>query len=284
MVVGGGRRRGRERLKRRSQRLLLGPSCGRSSTPCLKATLAAPLSVRPAHGTLALEGHARFLSHDLPEGRHPASRGEHIAANYLISGLRALGLDPLPSAAYRLPVPLTAADVDMDRVRLHLSGDGGDRTVRPPAFYHPGGGRVAFRDFAGPLLFAGAASGALDALDGRDLTGAVVVITPPWSGLTEVEEELIRRGAAGSIPLVPDGTFYERLRIVRGPTRYFLPDDVEDPANQSQLPRVTGGPELIAALGLRTRRRRTTRSRLRVPWGSRPRWSCPTRPRSAAGR
>jgi hypothetical protein len=200
--------------------------------------------------TLALESHAWFLSHDLLEGRHPASRGERVAANYLISRLRALGLGPLPSADYRLPVPLTAVDVDLDRAHLRLSGHGGSRAVRPPDFYHRGGGRVAFRDFEGPLLFAGAASGALDALEGRDLTGAVVVLTPPWSGLTEVEPELIRRGAAGAIQLIPDGTFYGRLRIVRGPTRYFLPDEVEDPANQSRLPSVIGGPELIAALGL----------------------------------
>jgi hypothetical protein len=125
------------------------------------------------------------------------------------------------------------------------------RTLRPPAFYHPGGSRAAFRDFAGELLFAGAVPGALTALAGyADLSGRVVVLTPPWSGVDSVQKELIGRGAAGTVNLIPNGQFYDRLRIVRGPTRYFLPDDVEDPANQSRMPTIVGGPELIGALRL----------------------------------
>lgn len=201
--------------------------------------------------TLELEAHMYFLAHDLLEGRHPASRGERLAALYLVSRLRAMGLGPLPSAEYRMPVPLTAVDIDQGRASLTLEDERGTRVVRPPAFYHPGGGRASFRDFGGELLFVGAASGALAALeDHGDLSGLVVVLTPPWSGLTEVETALVERGAAGAIELIPDGGFYGRLRIVRGPMRYFLPAGVDDPANQGRLPRVTGGPELARALGL----------------------------------
>lgn len=208
--------------------------------------------------TTALESHARFLAHDLLEGRHPASRGERLAALYITSTLSRLGVQPLDRDGYLLPVPLTAVQFDEDRMALRLTaGDGAARTLRPPAFYHPGGSRTAFRDFEGDLLFAGPASGALVALETHeDLSGRVVVLTPPWSGLAEVEAALLRRGAEGAIELVPDGAFYERLRIVRGPTRYYLPDRVEDPANQSRLPRVTGGPELIGALGLEDEVRR----------------------------
>lgn len=220
--------------------------------------------------TTALESHARFLAHDLLEGRHPASRGERLAALYLTSVMSRLGLQPLGPDGYRLPVPLTAVHFDEDRMALRLTGSGGERrTLRPPAFYHPGGNRAAFRDFAGELLFAGAASDAIATLADEDLSGRVVVLTPPWSGLAEVEAALLRKGAAGAIHLIPDGTFYERLRIVRGPTRYFLPDEVDDPANQSRLPRVTGGPELMGALGIAHEARRGgTRHRARPLGGA----------------
>jgi hypothetical protein len=123
--------------------------------------------------------------------------------------------------------------------------------LRPPAFYHPGGSRVAFRDFAGELLFAGPAGGALTALqEQNDLTDTIVVVGPPWSGLTELEVELERRGAAGIVTVFPDSARYERLRIVRGPTRYHLPDGVRDPANQGHLPVLVGSPAMIRALGL----------------------------------
>lgn len=201
--------------------------------------------------TLALESHARFLADDLLEGRGPASRGERLAAIYLTTRLAALGLKPLPAMeGYRLPVPLTAVDVDLERAVVRLTGPEGTRTLRPPDFYHPGGSRPAFRDFEGPLLFAGSTPAAAAALEGADVVGKVVVLMPPWSGLADVEEMLLERGASGTITLVLDSVFYGRLRVVRGPTRYFLPAGVRDPANQGALPRIAGGPRMIRALGL----------------------------------
>lgn len=214
-------------------------------------------SAAQAIDTLALESHARFLADDLLEGRGPASRGERLAGLYLATRLDALGLKPLPEAEdYRLPVPLTAVHVDRERTTVRLRDPGGARALHPPDFYHAGGSRSAFRDFEGPLLFAGATPDATAALEGTDVAGAVVILTPPWAGLTEVEDRLLRQGAAGTISLVPDSAFYERLRIVRGPTRYFLPDGVRDPANQSALPGLVGGPAMIRALGLEDRARR----------------------------
>lgn len=216
---------------------------------CLFAT-------RPAAGvqqvdTLALESHARFLSDDLLEGRGPASRGERLAALYLSTRLRSFGLETLPGSDYLLPVPLTAVHSPKNETTLSLTGPEGTRAMRPPSFYHPGGGREAFRSFQGELVFAGPTPGALEALaDRASLDGRVIVIGPPWDEVQDVETELLRRGAAGALELVPNGPFYDRLRVVRGPTRYFLPEDVRDPLNQSRLPRLVGGPELIAALGL----------------------------------
>ena len=77
-----------------------------------------------------------------------------------------------------------------------------------------------------------------------------MVFTPPWDGLTEAESAVMSRGASGTVSLIPDNQIYERLRIARGPTRYFLPDGVDDPSNQSAVPRVVGGPLMSDALGL----------------------------------
>lgn len=200
----------------------------------------------------ALRAHTTFLAHDLLEGRGTASRGEALAALYLTAQLRELGLEPLPGAAadFRIPVPLTAYDFDDSEAQLRIQSPDGDHTLRPPAFYHGGGGPSAFRDFGGDLLFAGATPGALAALEPYpDLTGYVVILGPPWHGIGTVEAELARRGAEGAIEVIPS-EFYHRLREVRGPTRFALPAEVNAPDNQSRLPRVVVGPTGAEALGV----------------------------------
>src|SRR5687768_6988242 len=70
------------------------------------------LGAQPARGnpidTLVLRAHARFLSHDSLGGRANGSRGQGIAADYIIAQLRRLGLEGLgPNGDFRQPVPLT---------------------------------------------------------------------------------------------------------------------------------------------------------------------------------
>lgn len=231
--------------------------------------LALVAALLPAHGTSQavdpdrLRAHTAFLAHDLLEGRGTASRGEALAALYIATRLRELGLEPL-SDDFRLPVPLIAYRPDSGAV-LMVHGDDEVRILKPPLFYHPGGDPPSFRDFAGRLILAGATPGAIEALDAlpdTDLTGRVVVLGPPWTGIDEVEAELLRRGAAGAIEAVPD-PFYHRLRLVRGPVRFALDRD-RYPAVGSgtdasayngdlagkALPRIVVGPEAIDVLGI----------------------------------
>ncbi|HET7188015.1 MAG TPA: hypothetical protein VFI52_07665, partial [Gemmatimonadaceae bacterium] len=44
--------------------------------------------------TAEIDGHLRFLSSDLLEGRAPATRGGRLAAEYIASQLRAAGVEP----------------------------------------------------------------------------------------------------------------------------------------------------------------------------------------------
>jgi len=198
-----------------------------------------------------LRAATRVLAHDSLEGRGTASRGETRAARYLDARLRELGLGPLDGddGDYRLAVPLIAFAVDREAARLTIRTGDRTRMLRPPDFYHPGGAEPSFRDFAGPLVYGGPTPAALELLDGVDLDGRVVLLGPPWNAVGDVEAELVARGAAGALEAVPSA-FYDRLRVVRGPTRFALREPVDDPVNQSPLPRAVIGPAGLAALGL----------------------------------
>jgi Zn-dependent M28 family amino/carboxypeptidase len=67
-----------------------------------------------------IDGHLRFLSHDLLEGRAPATRGGELAAQYLAAQLRAFGVAPAGvNGTYfqRVPIDVVAADSATLRVR-----------------------------------------------------------------------------------------------------------------------------------------------------------------------
>jgi Zn-dependent M28 family amino/carboxypeptidase len=54
-----------------------------------------------------IDAHLRYLADDLLEGRAPATRGGRLAAHYIASQFRALGLEPLGrEGSYFQPVPL----------------------------------------------------------------------------------------------------------------------------------------------------------------------------------
>ncbi|MBD3412805.1 MAG: hypothetical protein GF421_00030, partial [Candidatus Aminicenantes bacterium] len=59
-----------------------------------------------------IEGHIRFLSHDLIEGRGVGSRGIAIAALYQENHFRRLGLEPAFNGSYRQEVELMGCQHD----------------------------------------------------------------------------------------------------------------------------------------------------------------------------
>jgi len=71
------------------------------SSPAASVSAAAP-----AITAEAIEAHIRFLADDLMEGRDAGSRGYQIAANYVESQFRVIGLEPGGTHGYRAPVPL----------------------------------------------------------------------------------------------------------------------------------------------------------------------------------
>src|SRR4051812_612970 len=89
--------------------------------PMFRSLLAIVLSVtpmlaaaqsRPRITTAEIDGHLRFLSSDLLEGRAPATRGGQLASEYIASQLCAAGVEPGVNGSYfqRVPIDVVAAD------------------------------------------------------------------------------------------------------------------------------------------------------------------------------
>ena len=63
----------------------------------------------------SLRGHVSFLASDLLEGRDTPSRGLDIAAEYIVSEFRRMGLEPASGDSYLQPVPIAGRAAKGDR-------------------------------------------------------------------------------------------------------------------------------------------------------------------------
>jgi hypothetical protein len=208
--------------------------------------------------TLAIRGHTRFLADDLLGGRGTGTVGERIAAAYIVSQAKRLGLHHLPgTGSFMLPVPLRAADVHPGtRVAIHAGSDtvvfrsGDDFVVNT-------GGASAFRDFGGHALYWGdperaarvLAAGHPPAAGTAPLAGSVAVFAGPLGAAAlDIVPALGRAGVAGIVLLVPDTAQFGLFVRSRGGTRYFVDAAVGDPVWQPDLPVLLAGPRMAATL------------------------------------
>ncbi|MBI3790585.1 MAG: M28 family peptidase [Gemmatimonadetes bacterium] len=90
-----------------------------------EAARAKPISTRE------IDAHLRFLSHDLLEGRAPATRGGRLAAEYIAAQLEAAGLEPAGDSGWFQKVPIDV--VGARRETLHATASGkATATLRYP--------------------------------------------------------------------------------------------------------------------------------------------------------
>ena len=68
-----------------------------------------------------IDGHLRFLSSDLLEGRAPATRGGRLTAEYIASQLRAFGLRPGLDTSFMQTVPIDVVTADRATMRVAAS-------------------------------------------------------------------------------------------------------------------------------------------------------------------
>jgi hypothetical protein len=202
--------------------------------------------------TLALRAHTYYLAHDLLGVRGTDTRGEHLAAHYIISQLKRAGVPGAgPDGSYLQPVPLVEARVDHTATTLRLTGPAGTMSYRSHAdFVVNTGGAQAFRDFSGQLVFAGTPEEAGAALAGtRSLRGLVPVLTaPPAAAALVLIPDWIARGAEGVIILVPNPQLFAIYQRSRGDTRLHVAADVGDPVWQPDLPVLLAGPGLAQVI------------------------------------
>lgn len=78
-------------------------------------------SGRTSITTAEIDGHLRFLSSDLLEGRAPASRGGRLTSEYIASQLRAFGLRPGVDTSYLQSVPIDVVTADRATLRVAAS-------------------------------------------------------------------------------------------------------------------------------------------------------------------
>ncbi|MFN7177732.1 MAG: M28 family metallopeptidase, partial [Thermaurantiacus sp.] len=167
----------------------------------------------------AIEAHIRFLADDLLEGRDTGERGYDIAARYVESHFRLLGLEPGASdGGYHEPVPLQNMVTDVTRARLVVNGDALEYGVD---FIMGAHATRDESDVSGDAVFAGygiiAPGLGIDSYDGLDVGGRIVVVlagapgglpsdvTAHLSNNRTKAEFAAARGARGVIVVMADG-------------------------------------------------------------------------------
>lgn len=195
--------------------------------------------------TLALRAHTRFLASDALEGRGTGTRGEHVAALYIAAELMRMGLRPAVGSDYLTPLPLKRVLIDNQTTTITYHGTE-FRSGRD--FVWNTGGRDAFRDFSGPLLYVGTAD-SVAVRRVREARGHIVVLAGPMgAAATAYVPALIKAGAAGVVLLIGDAKTFDLYVRSRGGVRYFVDANVSDAVWQPDLPVVLAGPSLARSL------------------------------------
>ena len=102
-----------------------------------------------------IDGHLRFLSSDLLEGRAPATRGGRLAAEYIAAQLRVFGVEPAVNGSYFQKVPIDIVAANRATIRATASGRG-SATLRYPEDVVVWAGSAADSSVArGELVFVG---------------------------------------------------------------------------------------------------------------------------------
>lgn len=193
--------------------------------------------------TLALRAHTSFLADDLLLGRGTGSPGAEVAALYIESQCRALGLQP-PAGSYRQDVPLDEIVPRPSETRLTVAG----RSFRLfDDFLVTGGTPGALRGFRGAITIVGTAEDVrrdadrLPPLDGRVAVLAGVA-------RADVAALLARRGVTGIIQVVGDAENYALYAASRGRTLMILRDTAATSSFYPAVPAVLVGPAVLPAL------------------------------------
>ena len=189
-----------------------------AAAPVLAQPASAPAPITPNE----IDGHLRFLSSDLLEGRAPATRGGRLAAEYIAAQLRVFGVEPGVNGSYFQKVPIDIVAANKATIRAATTGRA-TTTLRYPEDVVVWAGSAAESSAArGEVLFVGYGATAPEYkwndfkdVDVRGKILLVLVNDPPaprnepdlfggramtyYGRWTYKFEEAERRGAAGAL-------------------------------------------------------------------------------------
>jgi len=181
----------------------------------------APSKVAPITAA-EIDGHLRFLSSDLLEGRAPATRGGRLAAEYIASVLRGAGIEPGVQGSYFQKVPIDIVGATQGSMQLAASGAATARLRYPEDVVVWAGSATPTSAARGELVFVGYGASApeyrWDDFKDVDVRGKILLMLvndPPapaseaamfggpamtyYGRWTYKFEEAERRGAAGAL-------------------------------------------------------------------------------------
>jgi Zn-dependent M28 family amino/carboxypeptidase len=122
-----------------------------AAAPALAQSTSAPAPITPNE----IDGHLRFLSSDLLEGRAPATRGGRLAAEYIAAQLRVFGVEPGVNGSYFQKVPIDIVAASRPTIRAATTGRA-TATLRYPDDVVVWAGSAAESSAArGELVFVG---------------------------------------------------------------------------------------------------------------------------------
>ena len=191
-------------------------------TPVVVTPALAAAQARTRITTAEIDGHLRFLSSDLLEGRAPATRGGRLAAEYIASQLRASGVEPGVNGSYFQQVPIDIVRAEPSSIRASASGRATAVLRYPDDVVMWAGSATPTSEARAEVVFVGYGSTApeyrWDDYKGVDVRGKILLVLvndPPASAAeptlfggkamtyygrwTYKFEEAERRGAAGML-------------------------------------------------------------------------------------
>lgn len=135
----------------------------------------------PAFEAAAIHGHIEFLADDLLEGRAAGTRGYDIAASYVASAFRRLGLEPAGDDGFMQYFDLIQSRLVEDSGEIALTGPSGREVLETPADYMMSGSYLdAETSVSAPITFVGfgvtAPELGYDDYEGLDVSGHVLAM------------------------------------------------------------------------------------------------------------
>ena len=195
-----------------------------------------------------MRAHIEFLADDLMEGREAGTRGYDLAAKYVASQMKLLGLEPAASGGgYFQPIQFMTSRLDEGSASLSIIGNGeAQQFVFKEDFIARGGYGAASTSVTAPLVFVGYGVTApeleYDDFEGVDAAGKIAVVlsgAPPtfptdqrayYSSGVGKGERLTDQGAVGIIfvrtPVDEKRYAWERITLGVGSKgmRWLQPD------------------------------------------------------------